>query len=261
MIRYVVVGILQGITEFLPISSSGHLVLAQRWLGLDSPGVLFEACLHLGTMAAILIVFRADLASLARALTLRGTLQRRKEIGYLMAATIPIAVAGLLVADRIDALFSSLVAVGAGFLVTAAVLGIAHRLRGRAHRVEARFLDAVLVGLAQALALVPGISRSGTTIATGMAVGLAPDRAARFSFLLAIPALAAAGGLNLWEAARSPSAGAVDWLGIGVGTAVAFLVGLAAVRLLLRMVRHGALWVFALYCAAMGAATLAWATL
>ncbi len=251
MIRYVILGVVQGVTEFLPISSSGHLVLFQRLVGLDPPGVLLEALLHWGTLAAVVFVFRSDLTALARSLTPKGTLEGRKEIGLLVAGSIPIAVAGLLLRSSMGGLFASLPLLGASFLVTGLILGLTGIVHRRAERNQAHFTDAVVVGLAQAAALLPGLSRSGVTISAGLFAGLTPRRAARFSFLLAIPALAAAGAVNLWDAVRAGTA-ATPWLGLAVGTITAFVVGLLAIRTLLALVSTGRLWVFSIYCIALG---------
>jgi undecaprenyl-diphosphatase len=256
VIDYFLLGVVQGLTEFLPISSSGHLVLVERLLGLNTPGVLFEACLHLGTLAAILVLFRSDLAALLRALTLRGTIERRKEIGLLVLGTVPIVVVGLLLRGEVDALFSSLRVVAAGLLVSGCLLLIADRRRGSA-RGEPRVVDALLIGVAQAAAIVPGVSRSGATIGSGILAGISPARAARFSFLLAIPAIAGAGALSLWDGLRAGEA-SHDGLWIALGSLVAFVVGMAAIRILLAAVAKGRLWIFAAYCLALGVAVLLW---
>jgi undecaprenyl-diphosphatase len=255
MIRYALLGLIQGLTEFLPVSSSGHLVIGERLLGLRPPGVLLEAFLHLGTLGAVLWVFRADLAELAQALTRRGTIERRKEIGFLVAGTIPIVVAGLLFRPVADAVFSSLAVVGGGLLFTALVLVAAERLRTRATRHELRFVDSLVVGIAQAVALLPGVSRSGATISAGVSRRIEPSRAARFSFLLSIPALLGAGLLSLWDAATG-GGWSGDWGGIAVGTAVAFVVGILGVHALLSIVRRSRLWFFSIYCACVGLSVL-----
>jgi undecaprenyl-diphosphatase len=259
MTNYVLLGIVQGLTEFLPVSSSGHLVLAERLLGLNPPGVLFETCLHLGTLAAILLLFRSDLAALARALTLRGSIERRKEIGLLILGTVPILGVGLLLRGRIDEIFASLPIVGGGLLLSGVALLLAGRCRKRATRQEFRVVDAAIVGVAQAASVFPGVSRSGTSISFGVLAGVSPERAARFSFLLAIPALAGAGLLSLWDVVRAGHSASADWLGIAIGTLVAFGVGIAAIRVLLAVVARGRLWVFAAYCLALGTGVLVWA--
>ncbi len=255
MIRYALLGLVQGLTEFLPVSSSGHLVIGERLVGLDPPGVLLEVFLHLGTLGAVLWVFRRDLVELARAFTRRGTIERRKEVGLIIAGTIPIVVAGLLFRSVAGAVFSSLTLVGGGLLFTALVLAAAERLRVRAVRRELRFADSLAVGIAQALALLPGISRSGATIAAGISRRIEPTRAARFSFLLSIPALLGAALLNLWDVAAHGGWGG-DWGGIAVGTGVSFVVGILGVHGLLIVVRRSRLWIFSIYCACIGVSAL-----
>ncbi len=256
MIGYALLGLIQGLTEFLPVSSSGHLVLGERLLGLDPPGVLLEAFLHVGTLGAVLWVFRSDILELGRSVTRRGTIERRKEVGLIIAGTVPIVIAGLLFRSIADAVFSSLAVVGGGLLFTAVVLAAAARLRARAGRRQLRFTDSLIIGVAQALALFPGVSRSGATIAAGVTAGIEPTRAARFSFLLSIPALVGAAILNLWDvAAQGGWSG--DWGGIAVGTVVSFIVGIAGIHALLAIVKRSRLWVFSIYCACVGAAALA----
>lgn len=256
MIDYVVLGLIQGLTEFLPVSSSGHLVLAERLFGLQPPGMVYEAALHLATLAAVVVAFRSDLVDLFQSLTPRGSVDRRKEIGLLILGTAPIVVAGLLVRETADTWFRSLWVVGVGWLATAAVLAAADRHARRARADLPSAAGAFGIGLAQAAALVPGASRSGFSIGTGIVVGLHPGRAARFSFLLSIPAVAGASGLALWDGTRGADAANVDALGVAVGAVVAFVVGLLALRALLAFVTRRRLWPFAVYCAALGAACL-----
>jgi len=259
MIRYVLLGLVQGLTEFLPVSSSGHLVLAERWLGLDSPGVLLEAMLHWGTLAAILIVFRKDIVALLRSLRGKGSVEQRKEVGFLVAGTVPIVVVALLFRETIQSAFSSLLGIGIGLLLTALILALGHLARARARRPSIRFPDAVVVGLAQAAAVFPGISRSGVTISAGTAMRLSAADAVRFSFLLAIPALFGAGLLHLLDAMNS--SGSQNWLGILIGTLCAFGSGWLALRAVLRLVRQGRFWIFAVYCFLVGVGTIVWSIL
>jgi len=259
VIRYVLLGLVQGLTEFLPVSSSGHLVLAERLIGLDPPGVLLEAMLHLGTLVALLIVFRKDVISLLRSLRGKGVVERRKEIGFLIAGTVPILIVGLLFRETIQGAFESLVMVGVGLLVTACVLMLGHLARSRMRRSNIRFPDALAVGLAQAAAVFPGISRSGVTISVGAAMGLTAAQAARFSFLLAIPALFGAGLLHLLDALKTP--GCQDWMGIFVATVCAFGSGWLALRSVLLLVQRGRFWLFAIYCFVIGCGALGWAFL
>jgi hypothetical protein len=173
VIAYVVLGLIQGLTEFLPVSSSGHLVLAERLFGLQPPGMVCEAALHLATLAAVVVAFRSDLVDLVRSLTPRGSVDRRKEIGLLILGTAPIVVAGLLVREAADTWFRSLWVVGAGWLATAAMLAAADRPRGRRGR------PPTAAGAFESVWRRPLRSsrraRSGFTIGAGIAAGLHPS--------------------------------------------------------------------------------------
>jgi undecaprenyl-diphosphatase len=257
VIVYLVLGIIQGLTEFLPISSSGHLVLAERLLGLAPSGLICEACLHLGTLASILVVFHSDLADLLRALTPRGSIERRKEIGLLVIGTVPVVAVGLALRSAGDAWFHSLWTLGIGWLATAALLFLAGWRSRRREVASPSAAGSLAIGVAQAVALAPGVSRSGFSIGAGILVGLRPERAARFSFLLAIPALAGAAGLSLWDGLRAAAAGSVNLPGILLGAMTAFIVGLVALRALIALVTRGRLWPFAIYCGALSIVSFA----
>jgi undecaprenyl-diphosphatase len=252
VIRYALLGLLQGLTEFLPVSSSGHLVLARALVGLTVPGIALEAAAHVGTLLALVLYFRRDLAHLAVRVRRRG--EERRYVGLLVLGTVPVAVVGLLARGAIERAFRSPSLVGWMLLVTATVLVVGDRRRW-ASRERVHALDAVAVGLAQAAALLPGISRSGATVAQGIAVGLRPSMAARFSFLLAIPAVAGASAFGLVQAVGRPG---VEWAGLALTMGCALVSGLAAIALFLRVVRAGVLWPFAVYCAALGLAALVW---
>ncbi|MDD5264054.1 MAG: undecaprenyl-diphosphate phosphatase [Candidatus Bipolaricaulis sp.] len=258
MIQYLLLGIVQGVTEFLPVSSSGHLALVEWLLGFDPPGVLLETCLHLGTVAAVIVVFRSDIADLFRALTHRGTLERRKEIGFLIVATIPIVVVGFLARGRIDEAFASLRLMGIGWLVVGLLLLFVDRAARRSRKRLPAFVDAVVIGAAQAASLLPGFSRSGLTISAGVLRGIDSGKAVRFSFLLSIPALVGAAVLNLAEMGASGGLGHVEWYGVLLGAGAAFLIGLGAARVLLSVVARGQFWVFGIYSILVGAAAVVW---
>lgn len=253
MIRYALLGLLQGLTEFLPVSSSGHLVLARALLGVESPGVTLEAAAHLGTLGALLVYFRWDLVRLAGGLL--GRREGRATTGLLLVGTVPLAAVGFLARGAIERAFRMPSLVGAMLLVTAFALGIGDLCARRARRDRVTLGDAVAVGLAQAAALLPGLSRSGATVAMGVGLGLQPASAARFSFLLAIPALTGASLVALLTVAREPG---LDWVGLAVAGSCALASGLVAIHLFLRILRSGRLWPFALYCALAGFAVLGW---
>lgn len=258
--------VLQGLTEFLPVSSSGHLVLVQTLFGIDaSSAFVYDIVLHLGTALAALVFYRTDVAALLRALAppyrqapaeLRAS---RRLILLLAAATVPTAAIGLTFKDFFEALFASPAAVVGALAVTGALL-IASTLLpvGDQPLGRAPWWKAVLAGVAQGIAIVPGISRSGSTIVAGLAVGLRREDAVRFSFLLSLPAILGAALLEL----RHPLAGTGIPAAFGVaGFVVAAATGLLAILLVLRWTRAGRLWQFGLYCwvaAGLGAAALAW---
>jgi undecaprenyl-diphosphatase len=251
----IILGLLQGLTEFLPVSSSGHLVVAQHYLpGFSEAPLPFDVILHFGTLVALVIYFFRDIKTIAvsffRYKEAQAAADRR--LGWLIViATIPAAVVGLCFKDRIEALFSNVAVVPYMFIVTALLLFIGERL-GRPAKPMAsiRVRDAVVIGLLQAVAIVPGISRSGSTIAGGLLTGLEKDAAARFSFILSIPAVLGAFLLSLGGVTGFSAA-------FIVGAAVACLVGLAAIWLTLRFVVTKRLWVFSLYLIIAGAILIA----
>ncbi len=238
-------GLVQGLTEFLPISSSGHLVIVPAALDVAAPDLAVTAVLHLGTLAAVLAYYRSDVVRIAR---LAG--QGRKLALLVLAGTIPAAVLGLAFESALDDAFDDPTLVGWALLATGGVLWLSGRLAaGRRSLDDGEPADAAVVGVAQAAALVPGISRSGVTIAAGMARGLDRAEAARFSFLLAIPAIAGGGFLQLLDLADQGGLQAE----VFVGAAVAAVTGYAAIGLLLRLLERAGLAPFAWYCWAVGA--------
>ncbi|MFH0809297.1 MAG: undecaprenyl-diphosphate phosphatase [Pseudomonadota bacterium] len=258
-------GLLQGLTEFLPVSSSGHLAIAQHFMpGFQQPGLLFDVSLHVGTLAAVCVYFRHDLAALllgrpheAGSLSLK---ERLRLLVLMVAATAVTGTFGMLLKDRVEAAFASLAAVGMGLIVTGVLLlAGAFLARGAvtAGKVERNtgLLDALYVGLMQGLAVMPGISRSGSTISASLARGLDPAWAARFSFLLSIPAVAGAAVLECRECGHAVGG---QWPAYVAGSLVAFVSGLLAIKLMMRLVRRGNLNPFAYYCFLMGALVL-WA--
>jgi undecaprenyl-diphosphatase len=254
LIEAVFLGIVQGLTEFLPVSSSGHLLLGQYFLGLDQArfGLSFDVALHLGTLVAVVTFFWRDLARMALAF-LRSLRQRDfsdpdQKLAYLvLASTIPAALIGYLLEDLFETAVRSpwvvvfnLVLVGVLFIVGEAV-GCKSRQASKL-----TFLEALGIGLAQAAALVPGVSRSGATITLGLFFGLRREEAARFSFLMSAPIIAGAGTLQLGEAI-SKGMGAYDTLLFGVGFVSSAVVGYLAIRFFLRFAVNHSLRAFAYY--------------
>jgi len=257
----ILLGILQGLTEFLPVSSSGHLALAQSLLGIEAGGVAFAVLLHAGTLLAIGIVFREGVLELLRGALLlpaalfrpRSTWTRETLLAAKVAcATIPGAVVGLFLEHRIEAVFASPKVVGLLLWVTAVLLFTTRSAR-RGER-DVGWRDAWIIGLAQACAILPGISRSGATIATALLLGVARPKAAEFSFLAAIPLIAGSLVLELPELLESGRDGA--GVALLAGFLASFLVGWAALVWLVRLVRQGAIHWFSIYCFLAGAAVL-----
>jgi undecaprenyl-diphosphatase len=262
----IILGAIQGITEFLPVSSSGHLVLVQRIFGVSEPALFFDTMVHVGTLAAVFVVLWKDIWSI-----LRRPLQ--PITGFLILATIPTVVVALLFKDGIEQAFASGGLLGFAFLFTAAALLVSWRLSGRPSkmdRMDARgpdealpagnmgWVDAVVIGICQAIAVVPGVSRSGLTLSGALSRRLNRDVAARFSFLLSIPAILGALVLQIKDLAGG-DAGA-SGIGAGAltaGTLTAAIVGFFAVKFMLKIVRERSLWGFAIYVAVLGALVLA----
>ncbi len=257
LLQAIVLGALQGATEFLPVSSSGHLVLVPWILGWPSGDIVFGAAVHLGTLLAVLVYFREDLWRMVAAWV--DTLRRRRiadpygRLAWLVVVgTVPAALAGYFLEGWFERMFSTPLLVAILLLGTGAILALSERRRPRepkgAH--EGSWTDAVLVGLAQAAAIAPGISRSGSTMAAGMLRGIRREEAARFSFLLSLPIIAGAG---LLEVVKALSKGQGAGLVLGaVGGVVAAITGFVAIRSLLRYLRTGSLQPFAYYCWAFG---------
>lgn len=249
LLTVALLALIQGITEFLPVSSSGHLVIAQHILSWNRDNVLLDATLHLGTAVAIAWVFRNDILSLAAGLFSRDAAKKRASLrttALLALATIPAAVAGIAFKDFFERMFLNPRATGGLFLVTAAFL-FASALRKR----PSGAIDvpkATAIGFAQALAILPGISRSGTTISTALLVGTERKEAGRFSFLLGLPVILGAAFLELRgvPAASLPPGLLLAAFAISLG------VGVVALKLLLGFVDRGKLHYFGYYLAALG---------
>jgi len=249
----ILLGLVQGLTEFLPVSSSGHLALIQHFLpGFSQPGLLFDVVLHLGTMVAVIVVFRADLGRLFSApfnTSATGAGDRRLLL-LLIAGSIPTAIIGLSFKDAIAGLFANVNLIALMLMVTGTLLFLAERFR-RPGRKEAKLTwsDAVVTGIAQGIAIIPGISRSGSTIATLLFKGVDGETAARFSFLLALPAVGGAALLSLKDLDALVPGELPVYL---AGAAVAMLAGLFSIRFLLQIIRRQRLIYFALYCWGVG---------
>ncbi|PKO22035.1 MAG: undecaprenyl-diphosphatase UppP [Chloroflexi bacterium HGW-Chloroflexi-1] len=265
-----VLGLLQGLTEFIPVSSSGHLVLAPWALHWPAPGLAFDTLAHWGTLTAVIIYFWRDwlrvIDGFIRSLTTRGLWRtgaggrladhQSQLAWWLIIGSIPAAVLGYAFKDFFEGLFSHPTAVSGFLLITAAILALSERLGRRMRDMEGlRLADAVLIGLAQAAAIAPGISRSGATIAAGLGRGLTREAAARFSFMLATPAIFGAGLLQLVDLVQAGNLGRQLPI-LLTGFLTAAVAGYLCIKFLLAYLRNGKLYVFAAYCAVVGAVTL-----
>ena len=261
LLKAVVLGIIQGLTEFLPISSSAHLRIFPELFGWGDPGAAFTAVIQIGTELAVLIYFRKDIWRIGTAWVrslfqaeYRGTFDARMG-WFIIIGSLPIVVLGVLLKDLIERDFRNLWIVGCTLIVMGVVLGIADRV-GRTDRPLGKLTlkDAVLMGGAQALALIPGVSRSGATISMGRFLGFEREAATRFAFLLAIPAVVGAGLFELKEIPHGHND--FGWGPTIVATIVSFVVGYAAIAWLLRYVSTNSYTPFVIYRIALGATTL-----
>lgn len=241
-------GIIQGLTEFLPVSSSGHLVLGETLLGVRPPGVSFEVALHVGTLLAVLVYFRRRLWAMVQSLFRTDMVLERRLIWYLIVGSVPAALVGLSLKKFIEATFAAPALVAVLLLVTGLILLSTHWSRLQPER-PLSTLRALFVGCGQALAILPGISRSGTTISTGLWLGLPPVVAAEFSFLLSIPAVAGAAVLDFADMGGVPPELVGQFL---AGALTSLLVGWLAIHWLLALLKRGHFTYFAYYCFAVG---------
>jgi undecaprenyl-diphosphatase len=252
ILKYMLLGLIQGLTEFLPVSSSGHLVLAEHWLGINPPGVVLEVSVHLATLASVVVVYRRDLLALLKE-------SRWHYIGLLLAGTAVTVAVVLPLRGYLEWLTESTGAVrmvGGMLLVTATWLILAdRRLRQKCEKQQPSWWGAVLIGLAQAAAALPGISRSGATIGEGILLGMERQAAARFSFLLSIPVIAGASVLVLPDIPAA-AAGGLNIAGLVAAFITAMVSGIAAIYIVLWALKRASLFWFALYCACLGSIAL-----
>lgn len=234
----IVLGVIQGIAEFLPISSSGHLVLAQKLMNLAVPPVSFDIMLHVATLGAISWWLKKDLT------------WSWETVKLVVIGSIPAGVVGLLVEPYLDKLFDSVMIVGGGLIITGVILVMTKRWIGGDRSVD--YKRALLIGVAQAVAILPGISRSGSTIAAALMLGVGRQEAMKFSLLLAVPAIAGAQVLEIDNLLKSGNSWPVNLVGFGV----AFMVGLVALRLLSGALREKKFHYFGWYCLGAGIMTL-----
>ncbi len=257
ILQAIILGILQGVAEFLPISSSGHLVLFPWLLGWDAPGLTFDTTVHLGTLVAVVIYFWHDIWRIVRGVLV--TLRDRNfddpdgKLGWLLVVgAIPAALAGVLLNDLFESLFSAPLYVAIFLLITGAILFFSEKVAQRTRDLPAiGWKDSILIGIAQAFAIAPGISRSGSTIAAGLALGIKREAAARFSFLLALPVIFGAGMLQLKHALDAGINSSEITL-LAAGFIAAAVSGYAAIYYFLAYLRRRNLYPFVWYVWAFG---------
>lgn len=264
----IILGAVQGLTEFLPVSSSGHLVIFQYLFNLKEPEVLFNVGVHMGTLIAVIIFFRKDLHSIIASVFrfFNGILKKKVSFAdatqnmdiklalLIIVGTIPTGILGLFFHTIVDRIFSSVVLVGLMLIVTGSLLIITVWIKNNGKSIKRfSFKEALIIGLMQGISILPGISRSGSTIAVGLFMGLERETAARFSFLLSIPAIIGATILEFKDISTYPSAQIISML---IGAFTSCLVGYGALGSLLYIVKKGRLHFFAPYCFAAGVIAL-----
>jgi undecaprenyl-diphosphatase len=256
VIQIIILALVQGITEFLPISSSAHLILVAESGIWPDQGLAFDVAVHLGTLTAVCLYFRRDLGAYAGAAVdvVRGRAPGPEayEIGKLAGATVPVVVGGVLFKDQVEGPWRSLETIAIATIGFGLVLGIADRFRGE--RTEVGWRDALLIGLAQALALVPGTSRSGITISAALLLGLSRTTAARFSFLLSIPTIAGAAFLTSLDLAQAPEP--APWLELALGALLAGTGAYLCISAFIALVERTGMWPYVAYRLLLGAVLL-----
>jgi len=273
LIQAIILGIIQGLTEFIPISSTGHLILAEKWMGLDQAMTAeqitaFVAVIQLGTLAAVIVYFIGDIMTITTGfiqgnlLWLQGVrdhaARKGARLGWLIIiGTLPIGLIGLLAKKIIEGnLTKNLLVIGVAMIVWAILLFLAEQFGNRRNEIDhINIREALVVGVAQAFALIPGSSRSGTTITAALFAGMTRESAARFSFLLSIPAIGASGLLELKQALHLLSG--VSMVNLAVSTAVSAVVGYASIAFLISYLRRHSTYVFIIYRLIVGAIVLA----
>ncbi|MEW6266534.1 MAG: undecaprenyl-diphosphate phosphatase [Thermodesulfobacteriota bacterium] len=267
MLEAIILGLIQGLTEFLPVSSSGHLVLGQALLGLKEPEIFFDVILHLGTLAAVIILMRRELSDLileffrlprhlkSRSAAAAAWRERPsfRLLWLVFFGSIPTGLLGLGFKSLFEAMFASTLAVGVGLCLTGVVLAVTGwaKTQGRG-LTRFRILDALAIGLAQGLAITPGLSRSGMTISSGLFLGLDRELAARYSFLMSIPAILGAAAVHLTQVKFS----FFNPVEMAAGFIASMITGLLALGILLFIVKRGRLHWFAPYCWLIGLTTI-----
>ena len=250
-------GLVQGLTEFLPVSSSGHLAIGKEILNIDSENLAFEVVVHAATVLSTMVAFRKEIFSLVS-----GALKFRlnEETSYLLKiaiSMIPVFVVGIFFKEFVESLFGSgLIIVGVSLLLTSSLLMLSHFIKPKERELKNR--DAFIIGVAQAFAVLPGLSRSGATISTGLMLGVKREEIARFSFLMVLVPILGEAFLEMISGDFSSGATGIDPLSLLAGFAAAFVSGLFACKVMIALVKRAKLTGFALYCLIIGVLTILW---
>jgi len=270
LLQSIILGTVQGLTEFLPVSSSGHLVIFQQLFGLKTAELFFDICLHAGTLIAVVAVFYRDILSILKTLVRAPRLAR--EAGGLkplfatdeniritvliLVGTIPTGVLGVLFDEIAEQIFANLLLVGLMLLITGTLLWVTRRTKTSGKPVTGmKISDSIFIGIVQGLAILPGISRSGSTISVAVLMGIDRETAGRYSFLLSIPAIVGAMVMKLKSGLMEQSSASIA--AIAGGTLAAVLVGYLALLFLLKVIKHGKFYMFSPYCWIVGILALA----
>ena len=241
LIEVLILAVIQGLTEWLPVSSSGHLVITQKVLGLNLP-LIFDVILHIGTLIVVLTVFRKDIVDIIIALAKRDFETEEGKLAWLIVVgSIPIAIISLVFYDLFVSLFNNLLAVGLALIITGCIIFFSEKRLGNR---KMGILDSLLIGLAQGVAIIPGVSRSGVTIATGLLRKIDKATAFRYSFLLSVPAVIGATFLE----SKDLVGGNVDMVPLFLGAMVSMIVGYASLKLIQKIVMSEKFHMFAYYC-------------
>ena len=254
-LQAIILGIVQGLTEFLPVSSSGHIQLANELLGTNldpESNLTFSLTLHAATVLSTIVVLWAEIWRLIKGLFSRTFTEEQAYVLKIVISMIPVGIVGLFFKDAIEAAFSSIAVVGVMLLVTAALLAFAYYAKPR-QKDTISYRDAFIVGLAQAVAVLPGLSRSGSTIATGLLLGNKKESVAQFSFLMVLPPIL---GNALLDIVKGDFGGGVETLPLVAGFIAAFVTGCVACKWMIDIVKRGKLIWFAIYCGIVGVVAL-----
>ena len=244
LIEIVILGIIQGLTEFLPVSSSGHLVVGQYLLGIKSPGNTLEILFHLGTLGSVIFVFFNEIKFIILTIDKKPT---QNLLGFISIATLPAMIVGFLFRHDINRLFENINSVGYAFCITGIILVISSLSKNE--EVNYSFSSSILIGIAQAVAIIPGISRSGFTITASLLLGISPKKSARFSFLLSIPIILGAGLLGVMDLQSGKFFTLSTILAAFLSS---FIIGVVALNTLLKLLEQGKFYFFGIYCIFIG---------